>query len=217
MALCRAKAKSTGEPCKQKAMPNGVCRFHGGRTPSGVASPAFQTGRYSRHLPTRMLAEYQASVTDPELLNLREEIAVIDSRIAALLQRVDRGESGRLWRELKSAWRSYKSAGDETDQAIALVEMGRLIDHGHMDTVAWAETADFIERRRKLVESERKRLVEMQQMMTAGQAQLLIARLYDVVTQHVSDRATLAAIGTELQALTGAGATVSPGRGTTDS
>lgn len=32
---CGAKAKSTGEPCKQIAMPNGRCIYHGGATPSG--------------------------------------------------------------------------------------------------------------------------------------------------------------------------------------
>lgn len=32
---CRATAKSTGERCGQSAMANGVCYYHGGRTPSG--------------------------------------------------------------------------------------------------------------------------------------------------------------------------------------
>ena len=32
---CSAKAKSTGERCAQPAMRNGVCRYHGGKTPKG--------------------------------------------------------------------------------------------------------------------------------------------------------------------------------------
>lgn len=32
---CGAKARSTGEPCRQLAMTNGRCRWHGGRTGSG--------------------------------------------------------------------------------------------------------------------------------------------------------------------------------------
>lgn len=195
-------------------MPNGVCRVHGGQTPSGLANANTKTGRYSKHLPTRMLADYRASLTDPELLNLREEVSVLDSRIAAVLLRVEQGESGRIWQDLKAAWKTYRKAPDDIMQAEALATIGDLITQGYMDTIAWGEVVDLIERRRKLVESERKRLVEMQQMMTAGQAQLLMARLYDVVTRHVSDRATLAAIGTELQALAGAGATVSERSGT---
>ncbi|WP_081629366.1 HGGxSTG domain-containing protein [Methylopila sp. M107] len=32
---CGAKAKATGQPCRNAAMANGRCRYHGGRTPSG--------------------------------------------------------------------------------------------------------------------------------------------------------------------------------------
>lgn len=32
---CGASAKTTGEPCKQLAMENGRCAYHGGRTPKG--------------------------------------------------------------------------------------------------------------------------------------------------------------------------------------
>ncbi|MDR6870116.1 hypothetical protein J2Y55_001116 [Bosea sp. BE125] len=32
---CGAKSKSTGEPCRQVAMANGRCVYHGGSTPSG--------------------------------------------------------------------------------------------------------------------------------------------------------------------------------------
>lgn len=34
---CTATAKSTGEQCRQPAMANGKCRYHGGRTGSGAA------------------------------------------------------------------------------------------------------------------------------------------------------------------------------------
>lgn len=32
---CGAKAKGTGEPCRQVALLNGRCQYHGGRTPKG--------------------------------------------------------------------------------------------------------------------------------------------------------------------------------------
>lgn len=32
---CRAKAKTTGEQCRQFPMENGLCYYHGGRTPKG--------------------------------------------------------------------------------------------------------------------------------------------------------------------------------------
>lgn len=33
---CGAKTKGTGDPCKQPALANGKCGYHGGRTPVGV-------------------------------------------------------------------------------------------------------------------------------------------------------------------------------------
>jgi hypothetical protein len=215
MTQCRAKSKRTGQQCQGTAMANGVCYHHGGKSLAGAASPTLKHGRYSKHLPTRMLANYEQAQRDPELLNLREDIALIDARLSDLLRRVDSGESGKVWNDLKAAWKAVQRAtDDEKDMAIA--ELGPLIERGYLDTQAWGEIGGLLEQRRKLVESERKRLIEMQQMMTAGQAQLLIARLYDVVTQHVSDRATLAAIGAGLQALAGAGEPVAHGGGPTD-
>lgn len=216
MTQCRAKSKRTGQQCQQTAMANGVCYHHGGKSLAGVASPTFKTGRYSKHIPTRMLANYEQAQQDTELLNLREDIALLDARLSDLLRRVDSGESGKVWNDLRAAWKAVKRATDDDERTMAIAEIGPLIEHGYMDTQAWGEIRDAIEQRRKLVESERKRLIEMQQMMTAGQAQLLIARVYDVVNQHVSDRSTIAAIGAGLQALAGAGTAVSTGSGPAD-
>lgn len=36
MALCGARKRSDGSPCRNPALANGRCRFHGGRTPKGA-------------------------------------------------------------------------------------------------------------------------------------------------------------------------------------
>lgn len=201
---CGAKTRS-GEPCKQRAMPNGRCRMHGGKIPQGFALPQTKTGRYSKHLPTRMLATFDAAQADPDLLALHAEIALVDARIADVLGRVDTGESGRIWQDLKATFKELQEANRVRDTATAgarLNDIGSLITRGHLDYAAWSDVRTLIEQRRKLVESERKRLTDMQQMMTSEQAMLLIARLYDSVTQHVSDRTILAAIAADLGGLT---------------
>jgi hypothetical protein len=50
---CGAYARSTGEPCQAKAMPNGRCRLHGGmstgpRTAAGKAKSAANLRRNTR-------------------------------------------------------------------------------------------------------------------------------------------------------------------------
>lgn len=69
------------------------------------------------------------------------------------------------------------------------------------DRESWREIRDTFESRRRQVETEHKRLVAMQQMITVEQALGLQARLVDIVTRHVTDKAALAAIASEVVAL----------------
>lgn len=200
---CGAR-KRDGTPCKARAMDNGRCRIHGGKTPRGPALPQFRDGRYSKYLPARLAARYQEARTDGELLALREEIALTDARLGDLLARVDTGESGALWQQLMAARMELiasKKASDQKGQIEALNLIMELISQGHADYRAWGEIAAVLDQRRRLVESERKRLTEMQQMITAERAMVLLNAVVGVIQTHVHDRTTLAAISTDIQRL----------------
>lgn len=213
---CQAKCKSTGEQCRRRAV-NGkrVCTVHGGLTPSGVASANWKHGRYSKAIPTRLMERYQASESDPELLNLRSDIALVDARISELLGSVDVGESGRLWRDLGKLRKDFLVAQREKDQdamASVLTELLNTVGRGAQDWERWQEIADFLERRRRLVESEQKRLVAMQQMVTAEQAMTLVTTLglavREIVLEHVdadTGRAILSKVQQELIRVSAAG------------
>src|SRR4051794_14907848 len=60
------------------------CRMHFGNVPRGMASPHTKTGRYSKDLPTRLLARYEEAMNDPDLLNLSSEIALLGARLSEL-------------------------------------------------------------------------------------------------------------------------------------
>ena len=62
-----------------------VCLAHGGKTPRGVASPHFKTGRYSRSLPGHLVTAYEQALRDPTLMSLRDEIALTDVMIGETL------------------------------------------------------------------------------------------------------------------------------------
>jgi Spy/CpxP family protein refolding chaperone len=205
MNNCGANLKKGGQ-CKGKAMPNGRCRLHGGLTPAGIASPNFQTGRYSKYLPQRMLERYSEAQADPELIALREDVALVDARLGDLLKQVDTGESGALWAKLDAAFEKYSKFKDRADKILdanaAFNECEHLIQAGVSDRYAWAEVSALIEQRRKLVESESKRLKDMQQMVTVEKAMALISALADSVRRNVTDRKQLAAIQSDLIRLT---------------
>jgi len=68
---------------------------------------------------------------------------------------------------------------------------------------AWAVLLTTIETRRRLVDTERRRLAAVEQMITAERAMLLVAALVDAVRRHVDDGVVLAAVAQEVAKLYG--------------
>lgn len=201
--ICGARKKD-GTECKRAAMPNGKCYLHGGKTPTGIALPQTRHGRYSKYLPSRLSGQYESAKSDPALLELREDIALIDSRLSDLLQRVDTGESGEVWKELREAYDDLQiamHAKKPLDIQDALQQINSLIVRGNSDYRAWSEIHEVIEQRRRLVESERKRLIETKQTLTVEQAMLMISALTNIIRTHVTDRQILSAISGDINKL----------------
>jgi len=199
MAQCSATSKRSGQPCQKHAAPGrAVCHMHGGKSLAGIASPAWTDGAHSRYLlPERLRARYQAAVDDPTLLEQRHEVSLLDARLSDLLARVDSGESGAIWRALDAqrlALLVAQQLGHTVDQIAATSAILDLIAQGHADYAAWREIGATLEQRRRLVESERKRLVEMQQVMTSEQVLILMNALLLAVRANVHEQAALIAI-----------------------
>lgn len=180
------------------------CRFHGGKTPRGVASPHFKHGRYSKDLPQRLLARYEEARADPLLLELRDEVALADTRLIDLLGRVDSGESGQRWRQARQDMNEVLEAVRMSDGDM-LRDALRTLDHtiraGVADYQAWHEVEKTLALRTRLVESERKRMVEQRQMVAADQVMALVAAVVDVIGKRVSDPRVLSAISEDLAGL----------------
>ena len=204
---CGADTK-TGKPCEATAMPNGRCRRHGGKSLSGIAHPNYQGKGKSKYLPERMRGTYEAALDDPELLVLRNDIAIIDARLYDLLQRVDTGESGKLWRDAQAAYFNLLEAMRAQDVAginSAVSRMGRCLDKGVDDYTAWDEVTKAIQQRKGLAESERKRLIEARQMISVEQAMMLLTALLTTIKEHVKDTNALTAIQREFIRITSIG------------
>ena len=189
-------------------MSNGRCRMHGGKSLRGLAATDQRANlRHSKYIPGRLLERYQTAAADSELLELRQEVALVDARLSDLLQRVDTGESGKLWADVFSTWEDMKTAvaaKDKKKQQQAAAKLDALISRGASDYQAWSEIQIIIEQRRKLVESERKRLVDMQQYITSQQAMTLVAAMIGIIKENVRDRDTLQNISTAVNGLVAA-------------
>lgn len=198
---CTAKAKQSGVQCKNEAI-NGTtkCRMHGGASLRGIAHPNYQGKGVSKYIPTRLLERYNEAMADSELLSVRKEIALLDARLADLLGRVDTGEAGKLWQTARAAYRDLSVAFNTKNADriyTAMDTLDNVLGKGASDYAAWSEVQTIIEQRRRLAESERKRLVEMEQIITSEQAMVLVGALLTSVREHVKDRRSLTAIQTE--------------------
>ena len=79
---CKAWNANQGRQCLRPAMKGKeVCPTHGGKTPSGIASPNYIHGRFAKHLPSGLLERYEAAIGDPELLGLTGEIGLARARV----------------------------------------------------------------------------------------------------------------------------------------
>lgn len=207
MSQCTAKSKRSRERCKKDAMlGRKTCYYHGGTSRVGMLSPVAIHGDRSRVLPTRLIKRFQEALGDSELLALRNDIATVEARLEEVLSQVDSGESGRLWRDLQRAHAVMQRAQREKNQGAlraALVDLGDLIERGASDRAAWADVLSLMRDKRALVESERRRLVEMQQMITSTEAMTLVSALSESVRTHVKDTEALKGISADLMRLLG--------------
>jgi hypothetical protein len=202
---CKAFSRRNQQQCRNHAMKGlQVCRMHGGKTPRGPASANYKDGRYSRFLPARMFAAYRTAEHDPKLMELRQDIALLDARMIDVLKRVDTGEAGSIWVALQAAWARLGWAqvrGNVETYKLAYDDVGRLVTKGVGDTAAWREIGELIDQRRKLVETEQRRLALAHEMLSRDQAMALVGQVVDIFRRYVSDRDVLNAIALDVQAL----------------
>lgn len=203
---CTATAKGTGERCKNVAMPGyTVCRVHGAGSRGKPGGRPIVHGRYSKYLPERLLDAYQEALADPRLLELGDEIALLGAREIELVNRLKSGESMGRWQAAQLVYGDLTQGIRTNNKELArtsLAQLGDVLFAGLGDEQGWREIAELVDRRRRLVESERKRLVEMQQTITAERAMILMAAILDVIRRNVPDPQTVAAISADLRALT---------------
>ena len=204
---CTAKSKRSGVQCKRApAIGRAVCAMHGGKTPVGPASPHWRDGRHSKVLPKRLLDRYLEALADPERLSMNDELAVVDARLSDVLGRVDSGESGTLWRELRKTYRVFATArrvGEIATMQEKLFQLGTLIETGDADWTLWSDIRSLIRDRQRLADGVIKRKITAAQMIGVEQAMTLLALLVDSVRREVRDPEALRAVTAEFARLTG--------------
>lgn len=197
--------------------------MHGGETPEGIASPNFRHGRARRRrdlLPIRLHDSLDASLSDPEQLSLKIDLATLDARIDDLCERVDIGECGETWTALLEASQELGAARERANRVVktgdknrideAAREIEQMVESlldlcraGASDYAAWREIISLIALRAKLTEIDIKRRAAMKTDVPIEIVAEMIARFEASVNTHVADPEALKGVAADLRLIAG--------------
>jgi hypothetical protein len=188
--LCGAKTKSRDGTCRKTAMENGRCRYHGGLTPKGISSPNFKHGKYSKYMPTHLSERYEELLKDSDYENLHENIALLDLRLTQLSERLNVGDYGKQWKDLREIYKTLVSALDNSDtQATqeALMVMGQTINGGDQEYQLWQQIVAVNDKRRLMFETQMRVEHRADNVLTVEQALLLASGILAIIKDEVQD------------------------------
>ena len=186
------------------------CRLHGGATPKGLDHPRSTLRRYrGADLPQRLADRYLRAMRDPELTSLGQELGLLDSRVAQLLEQFPTEESAAGWALVASTTRQLELAVEELPgcadpeldhegrRALADKLRARLLEHVRQlergvgqaaaERSLWSEVLEAFELRRRLVDTERRREEALQVSLTMRQGVALVGALVSIVGDEVAD------------------------------
>lgn len=192
--------------CSQRVTEEGkACRNHGGRSPSGMAAPAFKHGRYSKALTGRYRERYEAAANDPDILELLPEIALLDTRIGQLLEQLEQDDPiGRLnqAQEAFLSLREAMAAGNTQRVLSSLESMDGILNQKQEPDRTWSSVIRLIDQRRRLVESQVRKEAQADLNLSA-EAMILLAAVESAIYLHIQDRRIIQRIITELENIAG--------------
>jgi hypothetical protein len=204
--FCGAKTRAGGS-CRAPAMSNGRCRVHGGAQPKGALHPNWKGKGHSRYIPQNLMGIFIGAMEDVDRLSMDQDLALLDTRMALLLQNLESGASAATWDELgktMEAFRGAQARGKLNDMHLAMGHMQELIEKGSGETAAWTEIGDLIKTKQKIVDSEEKRQVSQGKAIPADQVMNMISVLGRIMMDEVADPAARRKVAERVVQMVGA-------------
>jgi hypothetical protein len=202
--VCGAK-KRNGQPCPTTPMPNGKCRMHGGKSPSGAAHPAYVHGRYvgqralhGKSLPASLAQVFHEALADEDLVALREQLALANARLAELLAGIrDTAGTADQWAAIGRIIERHteqQAKGGKPDPAAALDAIAEALKGAQGNDRAHRQVAEQQELIRRLADTEVKRLKAASEAISRDKAIALAGALILAVREAVGSPEAVAAV-----------------------
>lgn len=203
--VCGARRRKTNDWCKGAPRSGSLrCRLHGGNTPRGMAAGGYKHGLYSAYLPAPIRTTFQAARSDPELLNLQDDVALYNARLTELFSRLGTGESGAAWADLLDLSGRLSGLSAELDAAIrsgdgarftaaaqgiaeGIRALATMIDQARSREDLWAEIQDTQKGKVSVASAEWRRQVDLKTLIPADHAMSLVIAIMHSVKRNCQD------------------------------
>jgi hypothetical protein len=175
------------------------CKKHGGKALKGRAHPSYVHGRSSRFSPTRHHAHIYEALNDPNLLSMKEGIALLDARLIELLEAMEKVPPLETYHALLGVFVELERLASEddldSDKGHDLVTAGGTIARQAIDVgKTWDEIRGLIDQRARLTEKERGLERDKRAFLTLDEFLLFSERILDAVAAVVPTTQALQAI-----------------------
>ncbi len=184
----------------------GRCKNCGGNNLSGIAHSNYRGRGYSKDIPSRLMAQYEASLNDPKLLTLRSELALCDAKISELLQSLKSAEACTGAEvpgvALDKALRRSRAAVEKGMDPVAFLNVLDTVEALTKDLISstrlWEEIGQWIDRRQRLTDSEIRHMIQSQTMISVQEMTVLVGGILRILRDRIDDRKLLGLIAEDV-------------------
>ena len=184
----------------------GRCKNCGGNNLSGIAHSNYKGRGYSKDVPSRLMAQYEASLNDPKLLTLRSELALCDAKISELLQSLKSAEASfgtevpavALGKALRRSKRAVQRGMDPGAFLNVLDTVEALVKDLISSTRLWEEMGTWIDRRQRLTDSEFRHVMHSHLAISAEEMTVLAGGILRILRDRIDDRKLLGLIADDV-------------------
>lgn len=210
--------KKPGQVCRARPLRGKTrCRLHGGKMQSGAGHPKFKHGRYSRVLPKNLYETYCQAANDPELLSHQDELRLIDAHLGDLIAALTRHQDRNVTEEAIEAWALFTKAESTIEKVRGYEQLHKLLGVREAEfPPQWSEIREVVSLRKTILESETRRLKELDGFMRKEDILIINAFTQEAIRRGVMafvnrelGEQIIFRIGQDLAVLVGSG--VSPG------
>lgn len=188
----RCNAKTRGENpgyCERYPLAGKTrCRLHGGKS---TGTGQLTHGRHSKYAPERWLPGYLAALQiGDNVLSLNEDICLIEGQLEELLRGMNRAGHADLWDDAQKSFRNLDSAirrGDKDGMRESLASLRTALESGSGLALNEQKWLQLVEAKRRLAETEAKRLKNAHDSLSKEQVILFLARVANAIEMSVRD------------------------------